>query len=182
MPHPSNTSSLPIFVSLVDLPIDTESLIREAIMPDCGAVLLFLGTTRQWTKIDSIDSGIEHRLEETDCLEYEAFEEMAIKQMQLLAEAAFEKWDIRRVAIVHRLGLVEVQQSSIAIVVSSPHRKSAFEAGEWLIDNIKRDVPIWKKDIQAQREPFWHHPVENRQVPPEQLSPNLDRPIGETDQ
>src|SRR5207253_9212150 len=93
-------------------------------------------------------------------LEYEAYEEMARKQMESLAQQALTQFQIRDVAVVHRLGRVEIGETSVLTIVSSAHRAAAFEACRWLIDTLKRTVPIWKKEyfedgaVWADGEPF----------------------------
>ena len=129
-------------------PIDADRLLMQARRADCGAVLLFLGTTREWTGGNR-----------TDFLEYDAYEEMAISEMQKLADSALTRWPIKFICIVHRLGRVNIGEASVAIVVSSPHRREAFEAGEWLIDSLKELVPIWKKDHTATGSSEWLHPL-----------------------
>jgi molybdopterin synthase catalytic subunit len=79
-------------------------------------------------------------------LDYEAYEEMALQQMELLAGQALQQFQIRDVAIVHRLGRLEIGETSVLIAVASPHRAAAFDACRWLIDTLKRTVPIWKKE------------------------------------
>jgi molybdopterin synthase catalytic subunit len=79
-------------------------------------------------------------------LNYEAYEEMALRQMESLAEQALEKFQVRDVALVHRLGRLEIGETSVLIVVVSAHRAAAFDACRWLIDTLKRVVPIWKKE------------------------------------
>jgi molybdopterin synthase catalytic subunit len=79
-------------------------------------------------------------------LDYEAYEEMALAQMQKLAREAAERFAIDRVGVVHRLGRLEIGESSIVIVVTSAHRAAAFDACRWLIDTLKRTVPVWKKE------------------------------------
>ncbi len=135
-------------IELVRDPIDAQGLLARACRQDCGAVLLFLGTTREWT-------GANH----TEYLEYEAYESMAISEMQKLAEEALSRWSIQFVSIVHRLGRVDIGEASVAIVVSSAHRRAAFQAGEWLIDTLKAMVPIWKKDHNAAGSSDWLHPT-----------------------
>jgi molybdopterin synthase catalytic subunit len=114
---------------------------------DCGAVLLFLGTTREWTE--------DNR---TEFLEYDAYEAMAISEMRKLADRAADRWPVKFVSIVHRLGRVDLGEASVAIAVSAPHRREAFEAGQWLIDTLKELVPIWKKDHVANGSSVWLHP------------------------
>jgi molybdopterin synthase catalytic subunit len=128
-------------------PIPISKLVSLCSDESCGATLMFLGTTRRWT------NGIE-----TAYLEYEAYSEMAISKMQELADEALRRWPIKQLCIVHRIGRVEVQEPSVAIVVSTPHRLEAFESGQWLIDELKRRVPIWKKEWFAVAAPKWIHP------------------------
>jgi molybdopterin synthase catalytic subunit len=136
-----------IEIQLVDSTIDVSSMLSDAYRADCGAVLVFLGTTREWTGGDR-----------TIQLEYEAYREMASHELGRLAEKAFEEFDVKRIAITHRLGVVPVREASVAIIVSSPHRKAAFQAGDWLIDRLKEDVPIWKKDFASDGSATWMHP------------------------
>lgn len=138
-----------IHVQLVDSPIDHAELVDQAISERCGAVLLFLGTTRRWTENDV-----------TDSLFYEAYEEMAIARLEDLAVAATEKFPIESVKIVHRLGAVPVCEASVAVVVASPHRAAAFESGEWLMDRLKVDIPIWKQDRDGCGKSAWVHPTQ----------------------
>ena len=134
-------------IQLTDEPIDATRLLQRVSSPDAGAVVLFLGTTRQWT---------DQR--ETVALDYECYREMAEKKLSQMASAAQEKWEITQSAIVHRLGRVNVGDVSVAIAVSAPHRQNAFEAGRWLIDTVKKEVPIWKKENWADGTSEWVHP------------------------
>jgi molybdopterin synthase catalytic subunit len=136
-----------LHIRLVDQPIDSQALLSLAHRPDCGAVLLFLGTTRAWTDGHS-----------TACLEYDAYRQMAIRSLEGLAQQALTRWRLGRVVIEHRLGMVPVMEASVAIVVSAAHRQAAFEAGQWLIDQLKAEVPIWKKDHTADGDSQWLHP------------------------
>ena len=89
---------------------------------------------------------------QTVCLEYEAYEPMAVKEMQKLVEQAKEEFEISHVGIVHRLGKLEIGETSVVISVAAPHRRAAFAACEWLIKELKRTVPIWKKEVYADGE------------------------------
>ncbi|MEQ1825173.1 MAG: molybdenum cofactor biosynthesis protein MoaE [Pirellula sp.] len=142
-------------VELVDGPIPIGRLIAESSEDSCGATVVFLGTTRRWTGNPA--SGRT----ETAYLEYEAYREMALAKLAELESMACQRWPIRSVNIVHRLGRVEVKEASVAVVVSTPHRKDAFEAGQWLIDELKQQVPIWKKEWFAAQAPKWIHPATN---------------------
>jgi molybdopterin synthase catalytic subunit len=128
--------------------IDSDSLVRQAQSPAAGAVLLFLGCTRQHT------SG-----RETTELAYDAYAEMAELELAALENEARERWGLLECLIVHRLGIVPLGEASVAIVVASAHRKAAFEAGEWLINTLKVRVPIWKQEHWADGTSEWVHPV-----------------------
>jgi molybdopterin synthase catalytic subunit/molybdopterin converting factor small subunit len=129
--------------------IDTAGEREKIRQPEDGAAVVFEGVVRNHS-----------RGRRTLFLEYEAYEEMARKQMESLAEQALAQFQVRDVAIVHRLGRLEIGETSVLIVVASAHRAAAFEACRWLIDTLKRTVPIWKKEhfedgaVWADGEPF----------------------------
>jgi molybdopterin converting factor subunit 1 len=122
-------------VALTREPIDRDALIRRLQQPGDGAVVVFDGVVRDNT-----------RGRRTLFLDYEAYEEMAVAQMDKLAREAASRFPIDRIGVVHRLGRLEIGESSIVIVVTSAHRGAAFEACRWLIDTLKRTVPVWKKE------------------------------------
>jgi molybdopterin synthase catalytic subunit len=122
-------------VALVRERIDRDALVEKLKQAADGAVVVFDGIVRDNT-----------RGRKTLYLDYEAYEEMALAQMEKLAREAAEKYPIDRVGIVHRLGRLEIGESSIVIAVTSAHRAAAFDACRWLIDTLKRTVPIWKKE------------------------------------
>ena len=129
--------------------IDTASVLRGIKQPEDGAIVVFEGIVRDQT-----------RGRRTLYLDYEAYEEMALKQMDELASRALAEFKIRNVSLVHRLGRLEIGETSILIVVASAHRAAGFDASRWLIDTLKRTVPIWKKEyfedgaVWADGEPF----------------------------
>ena len=120
---------------LVRAPIDAAALLAAAAHPACGAVNLFLGTTRD-----------HHEGRRVLRLEYEAYERMALAALAALERATREKFGLEHCVIVHRLGEVPVRQASVAVVVSAAHRGAAFDAARWAMDELKRSVPIWKKE------------------------------------
>jgi molybdopterin converting factor subunit 1 len=122
-------------VALTREPIDRDALVRRLQQPGDGAVVVFDGVVRDNT-----------RGRRTLFLDYEAYEDMAVAQMDKLAREAAGRFPIDRVGVVHRLGRLEIGESSIVIVVTSAHRAAAFEACRWLIDTLKRTVPVWKKE------------------------------------
>jgi len=134
-------------ISLTHSLIDPATILAQATSNDAGAVVLFLGTTREFTKG-----------RQTKSLDYECYPEMAEAKLAKLEAQAREKWPLVHVVIVHRLGHLELGEASIGIAVSSPHRQAAFEAGKWLIDTIKEDVPIWKQENWADGTSEWVHP------------------------
>jgi molybdopterin synthase catalytic subunit len=109
-----------------------------------GAVDIFVGTTRRFTAE-----------QETQTLFYEAYEEMALLEMQKLADKAHEQWEIERLLMWHRLGEVPLAQASVIIGVSTKHRAASFEATRFLIDELKKTVPIWKKEHFANGNTKW---------------------------
>jgi molybdopterin synthase catalytic subunit len=126
------------------------SALRSALMdPQDGALVLFDGVVRN-----------NSRGRRTLCLDYEAYETMALSEMEKLAQAALERFSVRDLGIIHRLGRLEIGETSIAIGVASAHRAAAFDACHWLIDTLKKTVPIWKKEhfadgaVWADGEPF----------------------------
>jgi molybdopterin synthase catalytic subunit len=129
------------FYELTTEPLDVGRIARRVVPEECGAIVTLDGFVRRWT-----------RGRETLYLEYEAYEPMALKEMEKLGAAAREKFDIAHVGIVHRLGRLEIGETSVVISVAAPHRRAAFEACEWLIKELKRTVPIWKKEIYADGE------------------------------
>jgi MoaE-MoaD fusion protein len=136
-------------VSMVREKIDTASVLARIKRPEDGAAVVFEGVVRDNT-----------RGRKTLYLDYEAYEEMALQQLKGLAERAKVDFKIRDVGIVHRLGRLEIGETSVLIVVASAHRGAAFEACRWVIDTLKRTVPIWKKEyfadgaVWADGEPF----------------------------
>lgn len=130
------------FAELTTKPLDITSIARRVVPPECGATVTLDGYARKFTK-DKTSGDVR----ETRYLEYDAYEEMAIKEMQKLVEKAKEQFEISNVGIVHRTGRLEIGETSVVISVAAPHRRAAFEACEWLIKELKRTVPIWKKEV-----------------------------------
>ena len=129
------------FFEITDKAIDTGVSARRVCSPECGATVTLDGYVRRFT------AG-----RETLYLVYEAYEPMAIREMSRLGEAARQKFQVANIGIVHRIGRLEIGETSVVIAVASPHRKAAFEACEWLIRELKRTVPIWKKEVYADGE------------------------------
>jgi molybdopterin synthase catalytic subunit len=136
-------------VSIVRQAIDTQSVLSRLKCGDDGAAVVFEGVVRN-----------ETRSRRTLYLDYEAYEPMAAQELEKLATEALQRFQIRDVAILHRLGRLEIGEISVLIVVASAHRGAAFDACRWTIDTLKRTVPIWKKEyfedgaVWADGEPF----------------------------
>jgi molybdopterin synthase catalytic subunit len=135
--------------AIVRGPIQTQAVLAGIKRGEDGAAVIFEGVVRNQT-----------RGRKALYLDYEAYDEMALKQMESLAGQALSQFQIRDVALVHRLGRLEIGETSVLIVVASAHRAAAFDACRWLIDTLKRTVPIWKKEyfedgaVWADGEPF----------------------------
>jgi molybdopterin synthase catalytic subunit len=142
-------SAGPVVTFLTREPIVAESLVAAAKRGSDGAVVVFDGIVRDNT-----------RGRKTLYLDYEAYEEMAARQLEEISGQAIERFGIRGVTVVHRLGRLFVGETSVLIIVASAHRAEAYEASRWLIDTLKRTVPIWKKEtfedgaVWADGEPF----------------------------
>jgi len=135
--------------AIVREPIDLQRMKEELEHPEDGAAVYFDGVVRNNT-----------RGRRTLYLEYEAYESMALSEMKKLAQAALERFKVRNVCVLHRLGRLQIGETSVLIGVASAHRAAAFEACRWLIDTLKKTVPIWKKEyfedgaVWADGEPF----------------------------
>jgi molybdopterin synthase catalytic subunit len=169
---PPYTSSTPR-VFLTSEKIDTEAVVQGIKRPEDGAVVVFEGIVRNHS-----------RGRPTLFLEYEAYPEMALKEMDSLIEQATRQFQIRDGIIVHRLGRLEIGETSVAIVVASAHRAAAFDACRWLIDSLKRTVPIWKKEhfedgaVWSDGEPF-PSAVTGKSIVGERPSPPVHPNAGE---
>lgn len=120
---------------IVETPILLDDLVAAVADPAAGATSTFLGTTRG-----------TNRGRKVERLEYEAYAEMAVAEFEKLAQRAHSRWELCRAAIVHRVGVVDLGETSVAIAVSAPHRRESIEACHFLIDGLKEVAPIWKKE------------------------------------
>lgn len=128
--------------------IITEAQVREVVeSPEAGAVVLFLGTVRNNTD----GRQVKH-------LEYDAYTPMAERKMTEIGQEILEKWGIKRVAIIHRVGKLEIGEVSVAVGIASPHRKDGFEACKYAMDRLKQIVPIWKREVWLDGDAEWVKP------------------------
>lgn len=117
-------------------PLIVEEVVEKVRSDSCGAIATFIGTVRN----ASMGKKVVY-------LEYDAYEEMAVKKMSAIGQEVKEKWDVDKMAITHRIGKLDIGEMSVVIAISSPHRKDALEACQYTIDRIKQIVPIWKKEV-----------------------------------
>ena len=129
------------FFELTTAPINVGAVARRVVPAECGATVTLDGYVREWT-----------RGRRTLYLVYEAYEPMALKELRRLGRAARARFHIAHIGITHRTGRLEIGETSVVISVSAPHRRAAFEACEWAIKELKRTVPIWKKEFYADGE------------------------------
>jgi len=129
-------SQQPDLVAVSADPVDIAAVVSAVSAPDAGAVVLFVGTVRDHSPGRT---GVTH-------LEYETYDEQVIDKITEVVDEVRGRWPVRRVAAIHRVGELGVGEVSIVVAVSSPHRGDAFEAGRYLIDEIKAGAPIWKKE------------------------------------
>jgi molybdopterin synthase catalytic subunit len=134
-------------IEITESPIDHAALTDRVRSHRAGAVCLFLGTVREITG-DLV----------TTSLDYEAYPEMARRKLAELVEQARARWPIVEAAITHRVGHLDLGEVAVAVAVSTPHRREAFEACQWLMDTLKEVVPIWKKETWADGREEWVHP------------------------
>jgi molybdopterin synthase catalytic subunit len=142
------------FFELTTEPIEVGAVARRVVPPECGATVTLDGYVREWT-----------RGRKTLYLVYDAYAPMALSEMQRVGREAHTRFEIAHIGILHRTGRLEIGETSVVISVSAPHRRAAFEACEWAIRELKRTVPIWKKEIYEDGE-VW---VEGEGTPEELL-------------
>lgn len=123
-------------IEITEKKINVAALIASVSHEGAGATDVFIGTTRNKTSDKAVVK-----------LDFEAYESMAIKELQKIVDRAKEQWPILKYAVSHRVGVVEIGEEAVVIAVSTPHRQAAFESCRFIIDELKKSVPIWKKEI-----------------------------------
>ena len=137
-------------ISLTPDPLDAARCVAFVTDPHAGGVAVFLGTTRAERRNDGVD---------LVALDYDAYGEMATRQLHDLAARARGRWPVLKLALLHRTGRVALGEPSVVIAVSTPHRAEAFEACRWLIDTLKAEAAIWKKEVWSDGSGSWVDPV-----------------------
>jgi len=133
-----------LLVSIIDEPLSVDAALAFVAAPGAGGTCLFVGTVR-----DVSTEG------EVTGLRYEAWDELAVRRLEEIADEMFSKWPLEKVAILHRTGDLEIGEASVVIACSSAHRAEAFDACRHGIERLKEDVPIWKKEALASGEAHW---------------------------
>ncbi|WP_265768034.1 molybdenum cofactor biosynthesis protein MoaE [Fodinibius salsisoli] len=123
-------------IKLTDQPIEVQEAINQASSDSAGAIATFIGTVRNLTDGKRVEK-----------LDFESYEKMALTELQNILDQAKEQWPIQKAAVVHRTGELAISDIAVCIAVSSPHRAEAFEACRFIIDTLKKTVPIWKKEF-----------------------------------
>jgi molybdopterin synthase catalytic subunit len=127
-------------------PINVPGIFSAVHDPKAGAVVLFSGEVRNHS-----------HGKEVNYLEYEAYEPMAIRIIKAILEDAKRKWELHRVICVHRIGKVDVGESAVVVITCSSHRENAYDANRYIIDRVKHEAPIWKKEFFADGTHEWGH-------------------------
>jgi molybdopterin synthase catalytic subunit len=131
-------------IAITESPINLQEVFESVVTPETGGINLFVGTTRNHSHGRAVT-----------VLEYEAYEPMALKMMNEIADRARQTWEVQKVSLVHRVGKVPIGESSVVIAVSAAHRDEAFKACRFLIDELKRVVPVWKREYFADGTVEW---------------------------
>ncbi|MGE5465272.1 MAG: molybdenum cofactor biosynthesis protein MoaE [Betaproteobacteria bacterium] len=131
----SSEADRPLF-EVTEAPLSADEIASRVTNPHSGATLVFVGTVREWTKG-----------RRTVLLEYEAYAEMAVAQMQVIGREIEARWPGTKTAIVHRVGRLDITEASVIIAVATPHRADAFDACRHAIERLKQIVPVWKKEV-----------------------------------
>lgn len=136
--------SVPTLVRITADPLSVDEALAAVADPGAGGTCVFIGTVRDHSTAGEVTG-----------LRYEAWDELAVTRLQQLADKLAEKWPVRKVAILHRTGDLNVGEASVVIACSAPHRADAFEACRHGIERLKEDVPIWKKEELVTGEAHW---------------------------
>ncbi len=133
-------------IEITPAPLTPEKLYEFCVTENSGGVDIFIGTVR-----DHFDG------RKVKAIDYHGYPEMAEKVLRTIVEQAFQKWPVNRIAVRHRLGLLQLKDASVIIAVSAAHRAEAFEACRFVIEEIKKDLPVWKKERFDDGAEVWKH-------------------------
>lgn len=130
-----------IYISIESNPLNVREIVSYIQSKSSGAEVLFIGKVRNHSKGQSIIR-----------LDYSAYEPMALSEMKKIVTSALDQFEVEKIAAVHRVGELEIGELAVVIAVTAPHRHAAFEANQFIIDEIKKTVPIWKKEYTEEGE------------------------------
>ena len=133
-----------LLVSIIDEPLSVDAALAFVADPGAGGTCVFVGTVRDVSTEGDVTA-----------LRYEAWDELAVRRLAEIAEEMFSKWPLKKVAILHRTGDLDIGEASVVVACSSAHRAEAFDACRHGIERLKEDVPIWKKEALASGEAHW---------------------------
>lgn len=123
-------------INITEQPLNMQECINWVMSPECGGIDVFIGTVRNTTKGKAVVR-----------LEFEAYESMAMKEVEKIAAEMKTKWPVHKIVMHHRVGVLQVGEVPVIIAVSAAHRDAAFDACRYAIDTLKQRVPIWKKEV-----------------------------------
>jgi len=132
-----------IVAQISEEPLDINAAIAAATDDRLGGIAVFIGTVRDSASVDI------NATKPVTRLDYEAHPELAHVRMKEIAEDAAKKWDVQRIVAIHRTGSCDLGEPTVVVACGSPHRRDALEACRWIIDTIKSEVPIWKREVYA---------------------------------
>lgn len=158
-------------MKLVNSKLNVDEISNLVSSPSCGAISLFVGTTR-----DNFEN------KQVVQLEYEAYEPMAVKAMEKVCEDIRKKWKVEHIAVYHRLGIVPVMEASVVIAVSSPHRAESLQAVQYAIHTLKSSTPIWKKEVYVSEEAEWKENKESDRLLLDKIKEELPEQVREQDE
>ena len=138
---------------LITEPIDFVKFYNLALEPECGAVSIFSGITRNYF----VDNNIKKNVTK---LSYESYDDMVFKQINIIENTIREKWNIKHFIFVHRLGEVPITESSILVIISSSHRQDSLDSLDYAINTIKKTVPIFKKEHYDDNTSIWKEQIQ----------------------
>lgn len=139
------TDAPPVRVVLIEEPLDVDAAVAALTAPEVGAIAVFVGTVREWTSKTETDGG-SPRMRRTLSILYEAYGEMARRELEAIGREVAERWPGARCVLAHRIGRLRPGDVSLVLAVATPHRAAAFEAARWATEELKKRVPIWKKE------------------------------------
>ena len=149
---PSTTDDCIRLCEITQEPLDLVQIHSCVADTRAGAAVLFVGSVREFTEVDG-------ECLTTTRLRYDAYEAMAERTMWEIGSAAAQRWSLTAIAAAHRIGNLQLGDLAVVVAVSSPHRNASFEAGQWILEEIKTRVPIWKREHWSDGREAWQHPA-----------------------